>query len=58
MFWLQENLILMKDMFKKYSTDQSFILKEITSLKIYALDGQIYTKISRFPIFGTNGSNL
>ena len=35
MFWLQENLILMKEMFKKCSTDQRFILEEITSLKIH-----------------------
>ena len=39
MFWLQENLILMKEMVKKCSTDQRFILKEITSLKIQTLVG-------------------
>ena len=33
MFWLQENLILMKEMSKKFSTDQRFILKEITFLQ-------------------------
>ena len=38
MFWLQENLILMKEMSKKCLTDQRFILfKEITYLKIHTL---------------------
>jgi hypothetical protein len=32
-----ENLILMKEMSKKCSTDQRFILKEITSSKIHTL---------------------
>ena len=35
MFWLQKNLILMKEMVKKCSTDQRFILKLITSYKIH-----------------------
>ena len=38
MFRLEENLILMKKMFKKCSTDQRFILKKITSLKIHTLE--------------------
>ena len=33
MFWLQEKLILIKEMFKKCSTDQRFILKEIFFFK-------------------------
>ena len=34
-----ENLILMNEMVKKWSTDQRFILKEITSWKIHTLAG-------------------
>ena len=39
MFWLQENLILMKETVNKCSTDQRFIFKEITSYKIHTLVG-------------------
>ena len=34
---LQENLILMEEMVKKCSTDQRFILKEMSSEKIHTL---------------------
>ena len=37
MFWLQENLILMKKMSKKCSTDKSFIRKRNTTYKIGTL---------------------
>ena len=37
LFISAENLILMKEISKKCSTDQRFILKEITSLKIHTL---------------------
>ena len=37
-----ENLILMKEISKKCSTDQTFILKEITSLKIHTLTADFF----------------
>ena len=38
MFWLQENLILMKEMSKKCSTDQRLIWKRNTTYKIGTLE--------------------
>ena len=48
LFISAENLILMKEISKKCSTDQRFILKEITSLKIHTLTADFfYPKLTR-----------
>ena len=48
MFRLHENLISIKEMDKKCSTDQRFIFKEITSLKIHTLI-TIYSGVHKSP---------
>ena len=53
MFWLQENLILMKKMSKKCSTDQRFIRKRNTTYKIGT-----WSHMARIVIFLTNRLRL
>ena len=44
----------MKEMVKKYSTDQRFILKEITSKKIHTLAIQFFISKPEFSFFEPN----